>query len=214
MPGSKGDHPTRKLNRNLGKILNGLRSLKDINVSYHLVIHMEGRTQVHGTPNACRVFDVHKDELENALVDDAIELCGNKVDEGALEETETPAKEQAFVLKHGLGLQRLPYPLKLMNRKENLVYCRYLIQYDRTERLGNNSDRIVAGDESWEPRFWPKDVKKWREITTNIALLKSEHLDGETPTSVFTKLIKSAFHMFGKHVEEFFSENMPIMKTS
>ena len=88
---------------------------------------MEGRTQVHGTPNACRVFDVHKDELENALVDDAIELCGNKVDEGALEETETPAKEQAFVLKHGLGLQRLPYPLKLMNRKENLVYCRYLI---------------------------------------------------------------------------------------
>ena len=75
----------------------------------------------------------------------------------------------------------------------------------------------MAGDESWEPRFWPKDVKKWREIKTNVALLKSEHLDGETPTSVFTKVIKSAFHMFGKHVEEFFSEKitekMPIMKT-
>ena len=34
MPGPKCDHPTRKLKTNLGKILDGLNNLKDMNVGW------------------------------------------------------------------------------------------------------------------------------------------------------------------------------------
>ena len=106
-----------------------------MNVSYHLVIHMEGENQEYGTPNASRVYNEHKEDFKDALIEDALESCANKVDDGAKEDaahnTNAVAKEQAYLLKHGVGLQKLPYPLSLMNRKEKLAYFRYLIMYDK-----------------------------------------------------------------------------------
>ena len=45
-----------------------------------------------------------------------------------------------------------------MNRKKKIAYIRYLVSFDRNERLGGNSDRTVVGDKSVEPRL--KDTKK------------------------------------------------------
>ena len=193
-PAKTCDHPKRKLNTNLVKAIDALTRLQEMNVSYHLVVHMEGRSQSFGTGNVRKLFDEHKQEFDQALIDDAIELC-----EATLQD-ETPAepnavevdlkslaKEKAYALKHGQGLQRLPYPLSLMNRKEKVSYLRYLISYDRKERLGLDSTRIVAGDVTWEARFWPNEVVKWSELNINIGLLKNEHLKGESPTSFFYK---------------------------
>ena len=70
------DHPKRKLNSNLGKIIESLSNLEEINVSYHLVVHMEGTRQSFGTPNAIKVDEENEEDFQRALVDDAIDLCG------------------------------------------------------------------------------------------------------------------------------------------
>ena len=61
------DHPKRKLNSNLGKIIESLFKLEDVNVSYHLVVHMQGTSQSFGTPNAIKVYEENKEELKKAL---------------------------------------------------------------------------------------------------------------------------------------------------
>ena len=125
-----------------------------MNFSYHLVIHIEGVNQDYGTPNTSRVYNEHKEDFKDALIEDALESCANKVDDGAKEDaahnTNAVAKEQAYLLKHGVGLRKLPYPLSLMNRKEKLAYFRYLIMYDKKQRLGINSDSnsIVTRDDA------------------------------------------------------------------
>ena len=203
MPGKKCDHPKRKLNTNLTKIIQGLSNLKDMNVSYHLALHMNGKDQTFGTENSSKVFEEHKAEFHDALVLDALDLCAARVDEDVQEKTKEDdlkvvAKERLHLLKHGSGLQKPTYPLKLINRKEKIAYIRYVLAFDRRERLGETSDRIVGGEKSFEPRFWPKDTKKWSELSVNLCHLKSEHLDGETPTGFFKKIIKAALDMFEK----------------
>ena len=65
------DHPKRKLNSNLGKIIESLSNLEEINVSYHLAVHMEGTSQSFGTPNAIKVYEENEEDFRTALVDDA-----------------------------------------------------------------------------------------------------------------------------------------------
>jgi hypothetical protein len=89
-----------------------------------------------------------------------------------------------------------------------LAYLRYLISYDRRERLGLDSTRIVAADETWKARFWPNDVLKWSDLTINIGLLKEEHLGGESPTSFYTKVIMAAFQLFKINPEKFVAKNL------
>ena len=78
------DHPKRKLNSNLGKIIESLSNLEEINVSYHLVVHMEGTSQSFGTPNAIKVYEENEEEFRRALVDDGIDLCGAADPHGVL----------------------------------------------------------------------------------------------------------------------------------
>ena len=40
-----------------------------------------------------------------------------------------------------------------MNREEKIAYIRYLLSFDRKGRLGENSDRIIVGEKSVEPRL-------------------------------------------------------------
>ena len=42
----------------------------------------------------------------------------------------------------------------------------------------------------------------------NIGVAKSEHLNGESPTSFMTKVIESAFEMFDKDPETFYEEKV------
>ena len=206
-PSKHCDHPKRKLDKNLVKVLDALQKLKDVNVSYHLVVHMEGHSQSFGTDNACNVFEENKEQFEKALIDDALNLCDREGPESDVD-TRAVAKKKAYALKHGEGLERLPVPLSLMNRKEKLAYLRYLISYDRRERLGLDSTRIVAADETWKARFWPNDVLKWSNLTINIGLLKEEHLGGESPTSFYTKVIMAAFQLFKINPEKFVAKNL------
>ena len=81
MPGSKIDHPKRKLDRNMTKIVEGLSNLSNMNVSYHLVVHMDGKDQTFGTERSSKVFEEHKAEFRDALVLDALDLCADKVEE-------------------------------------------------------------------------------------------------------------------------------------
>ena len=127
----KIDHPKRKLENRISKILDGLSELTAANASHHLVIHNEGHTQSYGTENVREVFERNKEVFEDALKNDALKLCNDKLDE--VSENENPtngkddAKDQAYRLKNGAGLALLPLPLSLMNRREKLTYLRYVI---------------------------------------------------------------------------------------
>ena len=122
----KIDHPKRKLENCIAKILDALSELTAANVSHHLVIHNEGHTQSYGTDNAREVFAKNKEDFEDALKNDALTLCNNKLDE--VSENSNPtngkdeAKDKAYKLKNGAGLAQLPLPLSLMNRREKLTY--------------------------------------------------------------------------------------------
>ena len=96
-----------------------------MNVSYHLVVHMDGKDQTFGTERSSKVFEEHKAEFRDALVLDALDLCADKVEENGRDkaksdELKAAAKERAYLLKHGSELQKPTYPLKLMNRKEKI----------------------------------------------------------------------------------------------
>ena len=120
----KIDHPKRKLEKCIAKILDGLSELTAANVSHHLVIHNEGHTQSYGTENVREVFERNKEVFEDALKNDALKLCNDKLDEVSENENPTNGKDQAYRLKNGAGLARLPLPLSLMNRREKLTYLR------------------------------------------------------------------------------------------
>ena len=102
-PSKHCDHPKRKLDKNLVKVLDALQKLKDVNVSYHLVVHMEGHSQSFGTDNACNVFEENKEQFEKALIDDALNLCDREGPESDVD-TRAVAKKKAYALKHGKGM--------------------------------------------------------------------------------------------------------------
>ena len=186
--------------------MESLSNLEEVNVSYHLVVHMQGTSQSFGTPNATKVYEENEETFRKALVDDAINLCGaalERDDEEVASEKNYKdiAKEKAFQLKHGKEFQRLPFPLSLMNRKEKVACIRYLISYDKRQRK-------VSGDDSAEPRFWPNHIVKWSSLKVNIGVAKSEHLNGESPTSFMAKVIESAFEIFDKDPETFYEEKV------
>ena len=60
-------------------------------VSYHLVVHMEGTSQSFGTPNAIKVYEENEEDFLTALADDAIDLCG-----AALERDEAVNERKPF----------------------------------------------------------------------------------------------------------------------
>ena len=82
-----------------------------------------------------------------------------------------------------------------MNRKEKMAQIRFLIAYDRIER-GLTISRPVPGAPSWEPRFWPNELKRWTDLKINLANAKSGDLNGISPTDFMTQVIKSAYALF------------------
>ena len=207
MPAKK-NNPKRRLDNCLTKILDALPELTAANVSHHLVIHFEGHTQSYGTDHVKEVFERNKEDFEDALKNDALKLCSDKLDD-EVAETENPgnSKGEVYKLRNGTGLTRLPLPLSLMNRREKVTYLRYLICHDRYLRLGEDSAKIKAGDKTWEARFWPNNFLKWSDLKINIGRVKKEDLGGECPTDFFTRVIKEALKMFKVDPEEFF-DNM------
>ena len=78
----------------------------------------EGHTLSYGTDHAREVFA--------KKTNDALKLCNDKLDE-VVENTnptngKDEAKDKAYKLKNGAGLARLPLPLSLMNKREELTY--------------------------------------------------------------------------------------------
>ena len=179
--------------------MDALPGLTEANVSHHLLIHYEGHTQSYGTDHVKEVF----------ARNDALKLCSNKLDDEAAE-AENPGngKIEVYKLRNGTGLAKLPLALSLMNRREKIAYLRYLISYARYLRLGDDSAKIKAGDETWEPRFWPNNILKWSDLKINIGRLKEEHLDGECPTDFFTRVIRKALEMFEVDPEKFFDDKL------
>ena len=112
------NHPSRETS--ISKAITALNNLKDMNVSYVLAIHMEGKTQTYGTVNATKAFEECQDIIEPALIEDAVDLCTIAVDNVREKRTNRKdVKKDAFELRHGKGIKRLQYPLNVMNRKES-----------------------------------------------------------------------------------------------
>ena len=108
-----------------------------------------------------------------------------------------------------MKLERLPYPLIAMNRKEKLKSLRYLIVYDRRINFDDSSSKPVFGEASWEPRFWPKDGVKWTSLKKNVVNLKKEDIPGyESPTELYTLLIQNAYHVYGEDPETYVDKSM------
>ena len=108
------DHPQRNISASISSVTSGLDKLKKANASYCLAIRFEGHTQIYGTGRAKLIKEKFKQQVEDALVDDALDLY-------VAAAMHVDATRKAFELKNGEGVKRLPYPLSLMNRKEKMA---------------------------------------------------------------------------------------------
>ena len=211
-PARNVDHPSRKIDSNLCRAVESLQLLKEMNISFHLAVHMGGKTQTFGTESCKNVFETHKEEFEGALIADVLELCNAAVDTPSDPNSAASAQEIAENLRHGQGLDEPEYPLILMNRKDKVRYIRILISYDKRKRLGKAGPRIIPGDESWKARFWPEEIVKWSELKVSIDKIKSEHINGDSPNNFYTKVIQAAFDMYGKDRDSFYMKTTTVLK--
>ena len=154
---------TKKTDRAVNKAVESLMEVTKYKVSFHLVVHKDGETKSFGTKNAADAFENVRERFEEALIQDIVTMCQpEKADnEPVLSNINNIAPKMKIKIGRlntkGPELERLPYPLKYMNRKEKLSYLRYLIVYDRQIRLDISATKIMYGQESWEPSFWIND---------------------------------------------------------
>ena len=205
-----------KVNTAVEKAVSALLELRKAKVAFHLVVHAEGRTQSFGTKKASAQFDTVKEVFEHALLSDVVDMCNPAQEDPRIlannDNLAPKLKEKINRLNANPNeLEKLPYPLRYMNRKEKLSYLRYLVQFDRQKRLQTKATRIVAGDESWEPSFWLKDDLEWKDLKKNLGYLKKEDLPNEeSPNIFFSRLIANAFVLYGESTDLFVDESLSL----
>lgn len=203
-----------KVTKDIHKAVNSLLGLKKSRVSFHLVVHVGGKTKSFGTKSACEKFEEYRDAFERALLLDVVSMCNPEPgDDQIVSNVDNIAPKLKSKINNenvdDMKPERLPYPLMFMNRKEKLKSLRYLIVYDRHINFDDSSSKPVFGEASWEPRFWPKDGVKWTSLTKNIGNLKKEDIPGyESPTELYTLLIKNAYHLYGEDPETYVEKSM------
>ena len=203
-----------KVTKDIHKAVNSLLGLKKSRVSFHLVVHVGGKTKSFGTKAACEKFEEYRDVFERALLLDVVSMCNPEPgDDQIVSNVDNIAPKLKSKINNetvdGMKPERLPYPLMVMNRKEKLKSLRYLIVYDRHINFDDSSSKPIFGEASWEPRFWPKDGVKWTSLTKNVGNLKKEDIPGyESPTELYTLLIQNAYHLYGEDPETYIDKSM------
>ena len=149
-----------KVTKDIHKAENSLLGLKKSRVSFHLVVHVGGKTKSFGTKSACEKFEEYRDSFERALLLDVVSMCNPEPgDDQIVSNVDNIAPKLKSKINNenvdDMKPERLPYPLMFMNRKEKLKSIRYLIVYDRHIHFDDSSSKPVFGEASWEPRFWP-----------------------------------------------------------
>ena len=203
-----------KVTKDIHKAVNSLLGLKKSRVSFHLVVHVGGKTKSFGTKAACEKFEEYRDVFERALLLDVVSMCNPEPgDDQIVSNVDNIAPKLKSKINNetvdDMKPERLPYPLMVMNRKEKLKSLRYLIVYDRHINFDDSSSKPIFGEASWEPRFWPKDGVKWTSLTKNVGNLKKEDIPGyESPTELYTLLIQNAYHLYGEDPETYIDKSM------
>ena len=64
-----------KVTKDIHKAVNSLLGLKKSRVSFHLVVHVGGKTKSFGTKSACEKFEEYRDAFERALLLDVVSMC-------------------------------------------------------------------------------------------------------------------------------------------
>ena len=131
----------KQTDRAVNKAVESLMEMTKSKVSFHLVVHKDGETKSFGTKNAADTFEDVKDRFEEALIKDVFIMCctERETEEPVLSNKNNIAPKMRIKIRQLNNkvseLERLPYPLKYMNRKEKLSYLRYLIIFDKQVRL-------------------------------------------------------------------------------
>ena len=64
-----------KASRDVRKAVESLLELSKCRVSFHLAVHMDGKTKSFGTKYACERFEEVREVFEGALLKDVVHLC-------------------------------------------------------------------------------------------------------------------------------------------
>ena len=208
------DNSNRKILRNVQKAVESLLALSTSKVSFHLAVHTGGKTKSFGTKHASEQFETVRNEFEEALLKDDVDMCNPEPgdlrfisnNDNIAPNIKTKIRRQNF--ENGKP-ERLPYPLRLMNKKEQLSILRQLIVFDRQSRLKNLESKIVSAQASWEPSFWLNNEVKWTELNKNIGCIKKEDLPNhDSPNNFFTRLIANAFIVYKEDPETYVDKSL------
>ena len=195
---------TKKVNDCINAILKNFEKLNNSNISVVFAIHHKGEVHAFGNKHA-KEFVKNNPIIKKELEKDALGLCNN--DENIREPEENAE-----------GIEKLPAPLKLLKAKEAITILRNLVCFDHNKSIGGTNKKkktvrnIRYGDETWEPKFWPNQIWKWKNIKNfahmTVADMKEEGLGDvyEHLTDFFRDVLKAAYEYYGLDSETYISE--------
>ena len=201
---------TKKINDCVSIILTNIEKLNKSNISVVFAIHCKGEVHSFGNKHA-KAYVKDDRMLKKELEKDILGLCNKEPEISVIRDPEGTE-----------NIDKLPAPLHLLKAKEAIDILRKLVCYEYNKKQeGNRNKRrkIIYGDENWEPRFWPNQIWKWKDIINfsdmTVADMKREGLGDVYAklTDFFRDVIKIAFEFYGldpeTHIsaEKFTKEN-------
>ena len=92
---------------------------------------------------------------------------------------------------HPSGLQLLPYPLDLINKREKLKYLSDRMIQEAKTRTSKLTVKIAYGEDESRPSFWIEAFWSWENVTQSLHTIKDSMYTGpETWNDFLTKCMK------------------------
>ena len=196
------------------KLITTILKLAKLRVPVSAVWFLEENMRITGTPNLeAYLSQLDQDSLAKAVKEDMKNFAKSDNDEHILVELipETVQAKQIFkkLLPVSRDMDRLPFPLSMMNRREKVHWLTNEIHREQKEVSGRTSTKVKYGDPNLMPSFWLNEEWDWTLLTRNLSNVHNENYTGPGELSDFiTRLVENCIKMKGEDPELFVKKNI------
>ena len=196
------------------KLITTILKLAKLRVPVSAVWFLEENMRITGTPNLeAYLYKLDQDSLAKAVKEDMKNFAESDNDEHILVELipETVQAKQIFkkLLPVSRDMDRLPFPLSMMNRREKVHWLTNEIHREQKEVSGRTSTKVKYGDPNLMPSFWLNEEWDWTLLTRNLSNVHNENYTGPGELSDFiTRLVENCIKMKGEDPELFVKKNI------
>ena len=180
------------------------------NIPVCIVWYQGGEVRKIGSQNLAKWME----NLDQSMLEKAMELDVESLINGdeplvfGNDEDETFDKILATSLLQNdvvkTDLQRLPFPLTLMSKKEKTKYISEHIWQEHREKQQTLHVRLNYGNPECRPSFWPQEEWAWEKCNISFSKIKDSAYTGPgTFNDFLSTCVRKLFAMSGKDPETF-----------